>query len=49
MHVLLKDLHDAGRKLYIRAGFMVNLCMVLESAGRHAQNAKTQMLIWTSR
>ena len=49
MHVLPTDLHDVGRNLYIKGGDMVNLCMIIESAGRIAHNAKARMLIWTSR
>ena len=49
MHVLPTDLHDVGSILYFRAGFIVNLCMIVESARWNAQNAKTQVLIWMSR
>ena len=49
MHVLPTNLHDFGRQLYIMGGFMVNLCMIIESVSRNAQHAETQMLIWTSR
>ena len=49
MHVLPTELHDVERKFIGRDGFMVNLCMILESAGRNAKSAKTQMLVWTSR
>ena len=34
MHVLPPDLQDVGRHLYIRGGFMVNLCMIIESMHR---------------
>ena len=49
MHVLPTDLHDVGRKLYFRGGFTVNQCMIIEYAGKSAQNANTRMLIWKSR
>ena len=42
MHVLPTDLHDVGRNLYIKGAFMVNLCMIIESASRSAQNAKAR-------